>query len=752
MNADRFSVSLALATTCAGIGALLLLLIGLAGMDHPPAYASPGVRYVAPGGDCGGETPCYDAPQDAVDDALPGDEIRIAASLYPIAAGAPQVVYIDKTLTMRGGYTPGNWQTPDPDTNATELTAMGQGRVMVISGTVEVLVEGLRLTFGDSEGLGDGLVGGESGAGLYVFGATVTLRHDRLLNNTAPAGMYLGGGGVYAAQSTLTVEECTIEDNYGSWGGGLLLDGSVATVRDSQISNNEAGGLGSAGGGIAILGGSDVALYDNTVSGNDATFTSGAHGGGVYVQGSHATLAGNTIDGNYSRREAGGVGIVGGAVAVLRDNQITNSDGGGNGGGLTIGWPSSAAAVTLTHNVIGHNDAVWGGGLYVENTNTLLEDNVIEHNVSYEGGGAHLNGDKPIALVANLVQSNVSGGSLGGGNGGGLYVVTGEALLARNTIQRNSALRRYGNGGSGAGLFIGADCTLANNIVTDNTGESSGMGIAVFGAEPILYHTTIANNTGGDGSGVYVSKSGLTDEPGRPTLRHTILASQTVGVNVSDSAPGNLAALYGVLWWGNTENYTGTVFVFDGVEGAPAFVSPSGYDYHIGSASAAVDAVVAESGIDDDVDGQTRPHYAASDLGADEWWPLVAIKTARPGTAQTSDRVTYTLTLSNTTDAGMAVELSDPLPGDVAFLGPLSYNNGTAYYAAGKVTWAGTVPTDTPTVITWPVEVVAEPPATITNVARVTETYGAFDTDPALVLLPPHYYPVYLPLVLRQAP
>lgn len=752
MNAGKLPVSLALTVVFTALGVVLLLLIGLIGTGSVPACASLGVLYVAPAGNCGGEIPCYDTPQGAVDDALPGNEIRIAAGIYPIAAGSPQIVYVDKSLTIRGGYTTADWSTPDPDTNATELTAMGQGRVMVISGTIDVTVEGLRLTFGDAEGQGEGIPGGDSGGGLYVLGATATLRHDWLLNNAAPAGMALGGGGLYARESTLTVEECTIMDNYGSWGGGLLVHASVATVRDCRIENNEAGGLGSAGGGVAILEGSNVALYGNTINGNDATFISGAHGGGVYVQGSHATLVDNILDGNYSRREAAGVGIVGDALAVLKGNHITNSDGGGNGGGLTIGWPSSAEVVTLTHNVIDYNEAVMGGGLYVEDTTTIVEGNIIAHNSSYEGGGAHLGGDKPIAFLGNLVQSNVSGGSLGGGNGGGIYVVTSEALLARNTIQRNSALRRYGNGGSGAGVFIGADSTLVNNIVTDNSGESSGMGVAVFGAEPNLYHTTIANNIGGDGSGVYVSEGGLADEPGRPTLYQTIVASQTLGVNVSKNAPGNLATLYGVLWWGNTEHYSGTVFAFDEVEAAPAFVDPAGYDYHIGAASAAIDAVVDDAGITDDVDGHIRPHYAASDLGADEWWPLEAVKTATPGMAQPGDVVTYTLALSNATGAEMAVALSDLLPSEVTFLGPLSYNIGTATYAAGKVTWSGTVPTDTPAIIAWTVEVVVDPPAIIANVARVTDTYGVFDTGPALVQLPSQHRTVYLPLVLRQMP
>ena len=82
--------------------------------------------------------------QDAVDAANDGDVIKVATDVYTDVHSRPsppgyagpavitQVVYISKTVTLRGGYTaPGFADPPDPEANPTTLDAQGQGRVLV---------------------------------------------------------------------------------------------------------------------------------------------------------------------------------------------------------------------------------------------------------------------------------------------------------------------------------------------------------------------------------------------------------------------------------------------------------------------------------------------------------------------------------------------------------------------------------------------------------------------------------------------
>jgi len=100
-----------------------------------------------------------------VDAANDGDVIKVATGVYTgisTRAGVTQVVYISKTVTVQGGYTTTNSfaDPPDPDTNFTTLNAQGQARVLYVTGAlapgagISPTIEGLRITGGDSAGLG----------------------------------------------------------------------------------------------------------------------------------------------------------------------------------------------------------------------------------------------------------------------------------------------------------------------------------------------------------------------------------------------------------------------------------------------------------------------------------------------------------------------------------------------------------------------------------------------------------------------
>jgi hypothetical protein len=158
------SLSVALAG-CVLLG--LLAVLGLGGEAPPLAYAQGGtgiVRVALSGADapgCGSAvTPCRSV-QYAVDQASTGDAVLIAAGVYTDVSSrvvdtstVSQVVFISKTVVVRGGYSPGNWSASDPVANPTILDARGQGRVAVIVGPASPTLENLFLTGGDGPAAG----------------------------------------------------------------------------------------------------------------------------------------------------------------------------------------------------------------------------------------------------------------------------------------------------------------------------------------------------------------------------------------------------------------------------------------------------------------------------------------------------------------------------------------------------------------------------------------------------------------------
>ena len=136
---------------------LLALLVALT-LSALPAHAAGSIWYVAPGRvdlDCTQSKPCGSI-QTAVGLVHDGDEIRVAAGIYTDvhAVGAlTQVVYLSKSLTLRGGYAytssaDYDWTTSLLLNRPTILDAQGKGRVIYIAANVTATVEGFNVTNG----------------------------------------------------------------------------------------------------------------------------------------------------------------------------------------------------------------------------------------------------------------------------------------------------------------------------------------------------------------------------------------------------------------------------------------------------------------------------------------------------------------------------------------------------------------------------------------------------------------------------
>ncbi len=655
----------ALACLVAASMALALLLAAAATKATSDAWPAATNRHVAPGGNCGGATPCYATIQAAVDAATPGDIIKVAAGAYNDISARPradivatgivtQVVYLAKTLTVRGGYATTNWAIADPAANPAILDARGQGRVLYITGAISPTIEGLYLTGGRAD-TDDWYEGG----GVYAITATVVFSNNRVFNCFAQygGGVYLEdnrntvlrgnqiysnavgdeGGGIYVWNSIgLTLTDNLVHDNTaeGTTGGIYMAVSDGVTLTSNQIYMNRSAG---DGGGLDFSALNNVTLTDNQINGNQAE----GNGGGINCTGSSFVLQGNRISDNSAAGNGGGVHLSVAVAAVLTSNQVNgNHADDGSGGGIAA---DASAEITLAGNQVYDNVAYEGGGIYLAaSDNSHLTSNAIYGNqVAGDGGGVHFSASGNPTLVNNRIYNNTADGAGGGayflwaiggltltGNqvysntagaeGGGICALSSDGvILTANRISGNVA---GGEGGGGVYLVNTHDAALVNDVVSDNrnSGGAPGTGIYLdYTRDLRLIHATIARNRGGDGSAIFITDSiGAGGPPSSSVaLTNTILVGHRVGISVTT---GNRVAVNGILWYDTpitvTKGATATVTVSNQITGNPGF-APDGY--HLTASSAAVDKGI-NTAITDDFDGERRPQCVFTDLGADE--------------------------------------------------------------------------------------------------------------------------------------
>lgn len=324
-----------------------------------------------------------------------------------------------------------------------------------------------------------------------------------------------------------------------------------------------------AGGGVYINNGS------LTIANCDIVNNSANYGGGLFQEGSgRVDFIDCLIERNHSGNQGGGLFI--NDDAAFTNTRVLSNTSGADGGGLTV-WTGD---INLTGGIFANNSAGNnGGGVNANNSVTISGTQFISNTASQYGGG--------------LLQWNV----------GSTVNVT------------NARFERNNAGSEGGGLWMRGNTTATNMVVINNVAYL-GSGVMLKGSSSNFLHTTISDNTGGDGCGIVILNDGSVYST--LVLTNTILVSHTVGITAT---AGNTVSLNGVLWFGNGANTggAGNVNVQNSTADSPAFTSDG---YHLTSASMAINQGV-NSGVTTDIDGDPRPIGSGYDLGADEYVVVV---------------------------------------------------------------------------------------------------------------------------------
>ena len=351
-----------------GLFCLLLLLVRPA-----PAVAVPFLVTTHTVCPAGPPTCDHSTIQAAVDAAEEGDLIKVAAGVYTDLHARPradvdntgvvsQVVYLDKSVTIRGGYTaPGFADPPVPAQQQTILDAKGQGRVLYVTGAITSTVDGLILKGGHTARIvGEPYFEDDNGGGVYVITAALTLANGQVIENYAVES----GGGIFMRSSNTRLLNAVIADNdVFDWGHGcgLAAIGNV-TVEDSTIRQNCA----DEGGGAWVDTGVHI-FNRNTITRNCARL----YGGGVYAAGaSTLIMQGNQIVSNGAGF-GGGVASFMHASIVISNNTFLRNFAFGDGGGAGL----FGSNMWLIANRFSGNEGFWGGGLLIGHSNAFVAGN-----------------------------------------------------------------------------------------------------------------------------------------------------------------------------------------------------------------------------------------------------------------------------------------------------------------------------------------------------------------------------------------
>ncbi len=327
----------------------------------------------------------YSSIQSAVDAASGLDPIiKVAAGTYTGVQVRPrddvtttgyvtQVVYLNKSLTIEGGYTNSNWTTPDPEANLTTLDAQSQGRVLYITGVITPTIEGLHLTGGDATGMGGEPTNPtDCGGGIYIYKALATIKSNWVFSNTAEtgAGIFVGDKGWSLSKPSATLVANTVFSNTAERGGGIAQTRSTVKVLSNVIRGNNAS---DSGGGMHSLFGAPT-IKRNIINANSA----GA-GGGAYFQWSEATLVNNVIIDNHINGGGHGSGLhnQGGNLRLLHNTLARNTGGDSSGVYLVDLQDWGLPTVWMTNTILAHQSI----GVNANGISTVTVNGILWHAV-----------------------------------------------------------------------------------------------------------------------------------------------------------------------------------------------------------------------------------------------------------------------------------------------------------------------------------------------------------------------------------
>jgi len=472
--------------------------------------------------------------QEAIDNAIDGDTILVAAGTYP------ENLSIRKGITLSGG-----WDNLFETQSVGDSTINGdyKGRVISITCVTSdtlVTVNGFTIKNGNASGLGAPMV--SSAIELTTKSKQVmaqdstsqdekkspTEMSDELraqLSTLVENSRYPGGQRAYQAM----LDRLDLRTSQAKK-AKLLAETNQDLLNDTDVGNTTVGG---SGGGVYSWNCS-LKLEHNFIENNIADENSSGYGGGVFV--SNTPVYGVFVQHNNIFKNiacSSGEGHGGGMYIIqspganvsfnhFKDN-TASENGEGRGGGLLI--QESPGVLIADDDFLGNAASDfgngYGGGLYASQSDDLAVDNcVFFENIATNagekvlgwGGGLMVSSSSGSIILDNDFERNTANGSweYGEGVGGGLFLMDIDGGdIRENALRGNlAALRGFGEGG-GLGLHQTKNIHIVDNEVDGNWAamyQASRFGVGGGIALDRAYNTDVHDNTISENTAVVYEK------------------------------------------------------------------------------------------------------------------------------------------------------------------------------------------------------------------------------------------------------
>lgn len=286
-------------------------------------YTAPVLRYVANEGtdvlnNClNPALPC-ETPENATEIVNGGDEIRLSVGEYTDGDNACNnnaIICVRQGITLTGGFTLTNWNTPSNNPNLTVLNGNDQRAGIQVdynAPTASALLRNFTVRNGYSLTRGGGIAVNNNAIGSSE---NLTIRNCRVENSRGDSDG--DGGGIFALDPVnLRVEDCILSGNSvpDGRGGGLAI-----------TDNN----------GDATYTLTNLAVFNNVANRPSDASPNGGRGGGIFLEG----------------------------VGTIRQSEVYSNSAAFSGGGVSTG--SNNAHPTLDRLYIHDNQAGVGGGFSI---------------------------------------------------------------------------------------------------------------------------------------------------------------------------------------------------------------------------------------------------------------------------------------------------------------------------------------------------------------------------------------------------